>query len=128
MSVMKSILDAAVRQYIQTALWATTDHGTNTPLDKTYSESDLAEGGYDAIQDEVTAFFGVPEVAALTEDWTREEYTQAAHDFFLTRNGHGAGFRDGHWPDDEEQVLYKVANGKGSHEPYVGDDGMIYFS
>lgn len=128
MSVMKSILDAAVRQYIQTALWATTDHDTDTPLDRTHSESDLADGEYDAIQDEVTAFFAVPEVDALTEDWYREEYTQAAHDFFLTRNGHGAGFRDGHWQDRAEQVLYKAAKRAGSHEPYVGDDGMIYFS
>ena len=127
MSVMKSILDAAVRQYIQTALWATTNHDSDKPLDKTHSESDLADGEYDAIQDEVTAFFAVPEVAALTEDWMREDYTQAAHDFFLTRNGHGAGFRDGDWLGNAGQILYKAANGKGSHEPYVGDDGMIYF-
>lgn len=128
MSVMKSILDAAVRQYIQTALFATTDHDSDTPLDNTYSESDIADGEYDAVQDELTAFFAVPEVAALAKYWYLEHYTQAAHDFFLTRNGHGAGFRDGHWPDDAGQVLYKAANGKGSHEPYVGDDGMLYFA
>jgi len=128
MSVTKHILDAAVRQYIETALFATTDHDSDTPLDKHYSQSDLAEGEYDAIQDEVTAFLAVPEVAALAEHWYLEDYTQAAHDFFLTRNGHGAGFRDGHWPDNAGQVLYKAANGKGSHEPYVGDDGMVYFA
>jgi hypothetical protein len=29
----------------------------------------------------------------------------AGHDFYLTRNGHGAGFWDGHWNDDVGKML-----------------------
>ncbi len=86
MSVMKSILDAAVRQYIQTALWATTNHDSDNPLDKTHSESDLADGEYDAIQDEVTAFFSVPEVAALAEAIAKgkdEQFMDSIGDAFV---------------------------------------------
>ncbi len=51
----------------------------------------------------------------------------AGHDFWLTRNGHGAGF----WENDfgtEEQCTALTAASKafGECNLYVGDDGQIY--
>lgn len=54
--------------------------------------------------------------------------TQAGHDFWLTRNGHGSGFRDRdisvYGPYVE--MLVKGANAYGPFEMHVGDDGLVY--
>lgn len=56
-------------------------------------------------------------------------WTQVAHDLWLTRNGHGAGF----WDDPEyyggqenADMLSKIATEMGEQHAYVGDDGKIY--
>lgn len=56
--------------------------------------------------------------------WTAFE--QAGHDFFLTRNSHGAGFWDGEWPDDVGQRLTAASEPYGSQDIYVGDNGLLY--
>lgn len=40
------------------------------------------------------------------------EVARAGHDFWLTRNGHGAGFWDGDWPTYGE-MFTKIAQGYG---------------
>jgi len=52
--------------------------------------------------------------------------TQAGHDFWLTRNHHGAGFWDGDWPEPPATWLARLADGYGEFEIYRGDDGLIY--
>lgn len=51
---------------------------------------------------------------------------QAGHDFWLTRNEHGAGFWDGDWPEPYEDMLTKGAKCYGLFETYLGDDGLIH--
>lgn len=53
-------------------------------------------------------------------------YDQAGHDFWLTRNGHGAGFWDRGLGEIGEQ-LTTAAQEIGQCDPYIGDDGKIYF-
>lgn len=50
----------------------------------------------------------------------------AGHDFWLTRNGHGAGFWDGDWPKPYAKILTDGAVAYGEFEVYLGDDGLIY--
>ncbi len=52
--------------------------------------------------------------------------TQAGHDFWLTRNGHGAGFWDGDWDDGVGERLTAASKGYGEQDAYIGDDGLIY--
>ncbi len=52
----------------------------------------------------------------------------AGHDFWLTRNGHGAGFWDGDWPEPYAAALDAAARSFPTLEAYVGDDGLIYFA
>lgn len=54
--------------------------------------------------------------------------SQAGHDFWLTRNGHGAGFWDGDWPEPHASALDEVAKGFGESSAYLGDNGLIYLS
>lgn len=54
---------------------------------------------------------------------------QAGHDFWLTRNGHGAGFwdREEIWGKENAQSLTDAAHAAKECEVYTGDDGQIYF-
>ena len=53
---------------------------------------------------------------------------QVAHDFWLTRNRHGAGFWDGDYEEEAGKKLTEIAHSFGEVHPYVGDDGKIYIS
>lgn len=46
------------------------------------------------------------------------------HDFWLTRNGHGAGFWDRGYGDSGDK-LTAAAKAFGSQDIYVGDDGKL---
>lgn len=52
--------------------------------------------------------------------------TQAGHDFWLTRNGHCAGFWDGDWEEPFASELDARAKEMGECLLYVGDDQLIY--
>lgn len=53
-------------------------------------------------------------------------YSQAGHDFALTRNRHGSGFWDGDWPESTAILLTNSAHAFGEIDLYRGDDGKIY--
>lgn len=50
----------------------------------------------------------------------------AGHDFWLTRNGDGAGFWDGDWPEPYATQLSEACESFGEVNLYLGDDGLIY--
>ncbi|KKL49145.1 hypothetical protein LCGC14_2318420, partial [marine sediment metagenome] len=54
--------------------------------------------------------------------------TAGAHDFWLTRNGHGAGFWDGDWPEPAAICLTKASKQFGAVDILVGDNGTLYFN
>ncbi len=54
-------------------------------------------------------------------------FAKAGHDFWLTRERHGAGF----WDEGLGSIgdrLTEAAHAYGSFDLYVGDDGMIHGS
>lgn len=55
-----------------------------------------------------------------------DDPTQAAHDFWLTRNGHGCGFWDGDWDEPQGSRLTAAAERFGECCVYVGDDGLLH--
>jgi hypothetical protein len=63
---------------------------------------------------------------ALHPDCGGDPWNQVAHDFILTRNGHGAGFWDGGWHQPWADRLTEIAERFVEIHPYVGEDGMIY--
>jgi len=48
-----------------------------------------------------------------------------AHDFWLTRNGHGAGFWDGDYNDDIGERLTQLAESFGECNVCVNNDGHV---
>lgn len=111
-------LDKFVRAYLECALWSSTDDEGN-PLDAGHDLSDISE---DAVKSAIydCDSFREPAGDMLTE-WSDE---QAGHDFWLTRNGHGAGFWARGWKFGDE--LSELARSFGEVCLYVGDDGRIH--
>lgn len=120
-------LDEFTEAYIATALWSSTDNSDETggePLDTNY-------GPWDIHPDTLSRM--IADCASFQESEARHGFStidenlgQAGHDFWLTRNGHGAGFWDGDWPKDEGERLTKVSEAYGEFDLIVGDDGFIH--
>lgn len=112
-------LDAFTEQYIETALWSSMDD-EGRPLDDNFDISDIAPETLDKMVADAKAFQG--------EHWDdiKSDPGRAGHDFWLTRNGHGAGFWDGDWPEPEATRLTDAAHAYGSFDLLVGDDGMVH--
>lgn len=49
-------------------------------------------------------------------------------DLWFTRNGHGAGFWDGDWPEPFATRATDASKTLGEVTPYLGDDGLVYLS
>jgi hypothetical protein len=111
-------LDRFTKSYIETALWSSCDDFDN-PLDANYSVNDLALETLEKIIADCSKFQA--ENLAMFENG----FTQAGHDFWLTRNHHGAGFWDGDYPENGNTLTAK-SNEYGECDLYVGDDGMLY--
>jgi len=117
---MKSTHALFLDAYIAVALWSSTDDNS-TPLDETYTTGDLSGELMDQMIEDCAAFIA-------KADLSDERFTQAGHDFWLTRNGHGVGFwaRPEVYGEEKAQELTALAESFGPVDLYVGDDGRIY--
>lgn len=122
-------LDDFTLHYLVCALWASTDDDGN-PMDEEYALIDFHPLAIiEARQDCEDFQQGNELVLRLLYRDTHRPYTpeQAGHDFWLTRNGHGAGFWD-RGLGDYGAVLTDAADAYGGSDVYVGDDGSLYLS
>ncbi len=129
-----------LRQYLETALWAETDNTDDSggdPLDKNYGVEDFTEEAVDEADEELQVFLQrVDEAVQVEEDHEEETQTfedrdfeagDLAHDFWLTRNGHGTGF----WDKPEmygarlARTFSGIAKSFGEKHVYVNDDGTL---
>ena len=123
--------------YITTALWSTNDESTpqgGEPLDANYDADDLAPEAAAKMLADCRQFLDANE--ATIDDAIESgdvkygpdfgPMGRAGHDFWLTRNGHGAGFWDGDWPEPAATILTDAAHKAGECNIYVGDDGKLY--
>jgi len=104
---MSDYIDEMVDAYVEALLWAglaigdenDTDENTPTFEEAGYSAWDLTPEALSEVLRDCQDFY---ETHACILDWVRTRglmsqwYSpgQAGHDFYLTRNGHGAGFWD----------------------------------
>lgn len=120
----RNIMDRFTRQYLTTALWCTNDDSDESggePLERNYTVEDCSPDLIAWAQKDCDRF---RELAGARLD-EHDDETDAAHDFWLTRNGHGAGFWDGDWPTHGD-ALDTLCKTFGECEIYVGDDGILY--
>lgn len=114
-------LDKFTLAYLECALWSSTD-GDGRPLDDELDISDCSQEFLRQAIDDCREF--QHENAELLEAIDSE---QAGHDFWLTRNHHGAGFWDRGLGEDG-QKLTEASHTYGSCDLYIGDDGEVYSS
>jgi hypothetical protein len=117
---LKGDHDEGYHHYVQTALWST-DDGSDEPLDANHSEEHLSRPTRAKMKADWMAFSS--EHSDMVAKYGHE---QVAHDFWLTRNGHGAGFWDGGYEEADGKKLTASAKKFGEHNLYVGDDKKIY--
>jgi len=116
-------MDPFTIAYIEAALCSSTDNSDEqggAPLDANYGLDDIAPETLASIVNDCKAF------QEAHADDIGSESERAGHDFWLTRNGHGAGFWDGDWEDDVGERLTEASHAYGSVDFYVGDDGLLY--
>ena len=113
-------LDDFTISYIETALWSSIDESDN-PLDDNYGPEDLAGETVNQMIADCKDF-----QESQAELLKGLEPISCGHDFWLTRNHHGAGFWDGDYPKDIGQKLTDASHVYGEFYLLIGDDGLIY--
>jgi hypothetical protein len=113
--------DSFTWAYIDCALWSSLDDD-GVPLDTNHDATDLAPEALERMKCDCAAF--------QVQNWDSicGNLSRAGHDFWLTRNGHGAGFWDGDWPEEMGEDLTEACKLWGEADLYLGDDGRIYAS
>ena len=117
--------------YIECALWTSTDD-QDIPMDRDHSAEDIAPEALRSMREDCVAFLTAMAdgVDSVDSDVSQEitNTGRAGHDFWLTRNGHGAGFWDGDWPEPAATRLTDASHGFGESYLYIGDDKLIHVS
>jgi hypothetical protein len=103
-----------IRSYIETMLWTEED----TLYSSGFSVEDMEYHTLETIIQDCDKFL-------LQADIDPEDYKQAGHDFWLTRNRHGCGFWDGDWPEEQEERLTKLSEEFGEFHIYIDDEDKI---
>jgi len=127
-------LDTFTQAYIEAMFFTESGDGRHL-TDKGFS--DLSPEALTSIIADCQAFQCTPAYTSVRNAEDNEELgdlfescggvsTQAGHDFWMTRQGHGCGFCDGDWPEPYASALDAAAKVAGECEPYLGDDGLIY--
>jgi len=130
-----------VKDYAVCALWSSMDNSDeNTggnPLDDNYGINDISPDTMSEMRSDCQDFIAKVEAANILTGGMDADASEAraneeafndrgGHDFWLTRNGHGAGFWDGHYDKETGDKLSEIARGFGEYNLYIGDDGKIH--
>lgn len=113
-------VDTAFTQYLETALWSSTTGDDTVPMDEDYCIDDIGDDTRAEMLTDVVAF-----IADQWSDLNDLDAGETGHDFWLTRNGHGAGFWD-RGLDDRGDRLTDACRPYGEVDLYAGDDGDLY--
>jgi hypothetical protein len=119
---------STLNSYLTTILWSSTCIGgeyeseCDSFLDENYDIDDISPEFVATSIEDLNDFFELTASLFVDTNHTKE---QIAHDFWLTRCGHGAGFWDGDYGDIGDK-LTELTKPYGNIDPYVGDDNLIY--
>lgn len=116
--------------YLECAVWASTDtrneEGDDSSfLDNGFDRHSIGIKAYEQALKECTEFVSTnaEDLELYAKSFSAEH---AGHDFWLTRNGHGAGFWDRGLVEVGEH-LTEAAERAGERDLYAGDDDELYF-
>ena len=107
-----------IDQYINCALWSSPGENVEF-LDALYTGHDMAPETIQTIIIDCKKF--IEHNAKYMH-----KVNHYGHDFWLTRNDHGAGFWDGDYVEPYATQLTNYCAKVGSCDLYVGDDNQLY--
>lgn len=102
------------------------------PLDSHFSFEDFTAEALRIAEKDVSDWFDRLESTDLYDralEYTDDDHI--AHDFWLTRNGHGAGYWDGDYSKDDDTLgdeLTTACEAFRERDVYIGDDCKLHFS
>lgn len=119
--------EAFFQAFVAAMVWLGTDDN-ETPMDENHSTEDIHPGVLAELKNDCNAFID-QNTDLLIKAVMKDGYTfsNAGHDYLLSRNGHGAGFFDRDL-DEVGDKLQEASQAEGTVDAYVGDDGQIYVS
>lgn len=121
--------DQFTRDYIQAALWSTNDESDESggvPLDENYGVEDIED---ETVEDMILDCKEFQEANSADLDLVYG-VSHGGHDFWLTRNGHGVGFRDRGYRQSQEirdalDRLDRAASEWGEYNLWVGSSADL---
>jgi len=123
-------LETFLAAYVECALWSSNDNADESggePLDANYSSDDIAPATLASMRSDCEAFIAANQADLVACGLSA---ARAGHNYWLNRNGHGAGFWDevsgGHPLRDTFNRLSAASKADGTVDLYLGDDGKIY--
>ena len=120
-----------IQGYVECALWSSSDD-SGEPFDANYGTADLILSAdalaecadfIDANRADLEAYCEALGPFEGTPAWAR-----AGHDFWLTRNRHGAGFWDRGLGARHPPSITRAALAYGERGVIEGDDGRLYLA
>lgn len=134
------IVGAFTGAYIGTALWCGVERKDDDPLkdsdrDTSKLEEDFDPADLGALRAGAALWCGQMAPAIREAENTGEvklpadgsgAFGLAGKDFWLTRNGHGANFKSGDWPEPFATTLYDAAKAAGEIDLFIGEDDKVY--
>lgn len=119
----QKLIDAMVSAYLEAVVFTDCGEDSDVPKGAQFADVAIIEA-YATCADFLTQAMR----AGLWQQWIDANKTieAFAYDYWLTRNGHGAGFWD-RGLDELGDKLSEMAKLQGSVDAYAGDDGLIYF-
>jgi hypothetical protein len=119
----------AANHAIYALLWSSYDEWDRSLEDYEPSQAlrDKVTADWESFREKAEAMgFDAEEHRAMAVDYSEgDEWDYAAHDFILTRNGHGAGFWDGGWHEPWGRRLTALAESFGEINCYLSDDDIV---
>jgi hypothetical protein len=91
-----------------------------------FSREDIDANSLIKAYTDIKEFIRLAGDIAVNEAIEEKGFELLGHDIWLTRNGHGAGFFDHSY--ENEQQLMSAAKALKEVNLYLGDDGKLYFS
>jgi len=117
-------MDKFTKDYMEAALWSSMND--DEYLDQDYGFEDFSPESLEKIEEDCKKF--QEKYSNLLAKAGDDE--QNGHDFWLTRNDHGAGFWDRGYDQDVSDGLTNACDWQGEFGEcnlYVGADDLIYF-
>jgi hypothetical protein len=111
-----------LRAYLECSLWTSTDD-VDEYLDTNFCIEDIHEESMTMAMADVKKFLEMINIDELDL-----EDSAVGHDFWLTRNGHGAGFWDRNYDKKTETILMEAVEQFPEVWLYFGDDKKLHFS